>query len=412
MKRLIFLSSLAILLLVAAVSIAQESSWKISPLFDLRVRQEVLDGVLYFSPDPDRQWVRFRTRGGLKTESAHHDFTLRLVNEHRRFLVPEPADFDWDELIFDQAKWDWKPSATTTLTFGRQNIIWDDGFLVLEGHPLDGSRSIYQDGLRLRTTWSGHKLDLFAVHNNKRDPYVLAGDENRQLTDGDETGVGAKISLGQHRLAAIWKKEEDPDQILLSVNTVTLDGRFTFGDKAGTSGFCELALQYYDGLFERGNDWPSAGGFDVAFEAQLKGDFLGPVTGDLGFFYYGDNFRTPWGRWPKWSELYIYSLLGEGGDGRVHVAAWENIAAPRMNLHYQINDMIRARWGLTYLLAPKSGWQGRGLLMQTELKFDLAKGFDGHLLWEMLEPGSFHDHPGGMTQAVHFLRWQFAYTFK
>ena len=43
----------------------------------------------------------------------------------------------------------------------------------------------------------------------------------------------------------------------------------------------------------------------------------------------GSQFM-PWGRWPKWSELYVYTLIGESTPGRVHVAAWENIAAGRV----------------------------------------------------------------------------------
>ena len=43
---------------------------------------------------------------------------------------------------------------------------------------------------------------------------------------------------------------------------------------------------------------------------------------------------------------------------------------------------------------------------------DLLPGLDGHLLWEMLDPGSSHDGRDGLpplTDTVHFLRWQLAY---
>ncbi len=409
MKQLIILSSLILMLLPGAESAAQESTVKFTPLFDLRVRQEFLEGVLYFTPTPDRQWVRFRTRGGLKAASDHHAGTLRLTNEHRRFITPEPAEFDWGELIIDQAFYAWTPDEITTLTIGRQNIIWDDGFLVLEGHPLDGSRSIYMDGIRLKTSIRCEKLDVFAVHNKKYDPYVLAGDADRPLSDTDETGIGAKITFGNHRLAAIWKQDDDPDNVLPLLNTYTLDTRFSWGTKETTTYMLEAAIQYQNGIPETTPDSPTTEGFNIAMEGQIKGHLVGAMDADLGFFYYGENFRTPWGRWPKWSELYIYTLLADGGDGRVHVAAWENIAAPRFNLHYPISDSLKARWGLAYLLAPEPDWKARGLLMQTELKFDLFKGVDGHLLWEMLDPGDYNDLSG--TSPVHFLRWQIAYTF-
>ena len=41
---------------------------------------------------------------------------------------------------------------------------------MLEGHPLDGSRSIYHNALRLRTPLVGGDLDLALIYNPKRDP--------------------------------------------------------------------------------------------------------------------------------------------------------------------------------------------------------------------------------------------------
>jgi len=408
MKRLILLPILAILLLCGAESQGQGTTTKITPMFDLRIRQEVLDGVLYFTPEPDRQWIRIRTRAGLKIDSDHHAFTLRLANEHRRRQVPD-KEFDWDELIIDQVAYSFSPDKITTITLGRQNIIWDDGFLVLEGHPLDGSRSIYMDGIRLQTSIHCQKLDIFAVHNKKYDPYVLAGDLDRPLSDTDEIGIGAKITFGNHRLAAIWKKDDDPDNVLPLLNTYTLDGRFKWGSKDATTYTFEAAVQYQDGIPETTANSSLTQGFNFAMEGEAKGNLYGPVNADLGFFYYGENFRTPWGRWPKWSELYIYTLLAEGGDGRVHVAAWENIAAPRVNLHYPISKSFKARWGLAYLMTPKPDWDGRGLLMQSELKFDLAKGLNGHFLWEMFDEGWYKNE--NSIRPVHFLRWQIAYNF-
>lgn len=409
MKHIIVLSLLTILLLSGSESSAQESTSKFTPIFDLRIRQEVLEGVLYFTSDPDRQWVRFRTRAGVQYNSGNHAATLRLANEHRRLVKPF-ADPDWDELIIDQAFYAWSPDDKTTLTAGRQNIIWPGGFLVLEGHPLDGSRSIYMDGIRLQTSLcNGNKLDLFAVHNQKRDPFVLAGDANRALADTDETGIGIKLSAGNHSYAVIWKHDDDPDGVLPVLNTYTLDGNFKWGSKDAATYTLETALQYQDGIPDSDPASATTNGFNFAMEGKVKGNVFSKLDADLGFFFYGENFRTPWGRWPKWSELYIYTLLAEGGDGRVHVAAWENIAAPRFNLHYPINKSLKARWGLAYLLAPEPDWQARGLLMQTELKFDLSKSVNGHLLWEMFDAGDFHGPTA--TSPAHFLRWQIAYTF-
>ncbi len=418
MTKLVTLLLLAAMLLAGAPSQAEENSVEFTPLFDLRVRQESLDGVLYFAPEPHRNWVRFRTRLGIKAEIGAHDFTFRLGNEHRRIFIPESSEFDWDEIIIDQAFWSWKPDEETQLTIGRQNIIWDDGFLVLEGRYLDGSRSINMDGVRLRLPVGEEEFDIFAVHNLKYDSLVLVGDQHRALRDADETGVGAKITYRGHRLAAIWKNDNDPDNLLPELNTYTLSARFNWDGGHQWKHMLEVAGQYQSGL--PADSYDDESGYALAVQGKSKGHLYGPLDADAGFFFYSGErdglkpFRSPWGRWPQWSDLYIYTLIGEGGDGRVHVATWENIAAPRINLHYQINESLKARWGLAYLLAPTPDWDSRGLLMQTELKFDLLEGVNGHLLWEMLDPGNFQQsiaQTPAASEVVHFLRWQVMYTF-
>ena len=400
---------------VVAAAKKDASSFTMSPLFDLRVRQEILDGVFHFVPDPDRNWVRLRTRAGAAAATGDHEFKILLTNEHRRFVRPDDIVFDRDELILDQAYWAWSVSPHTKLTVGRHNIIWDRGFLMLEGHPLDGSRSIYQNAVRLQVPLAGGDLDLAVIHNPKRDPLVLAGDNNLPLTDADETAIAIRLVRGAAKWYLLWKNEVDPDHVLPHLQALTLGGRTDrkLGDTGELS--AELAVQYQKEC-SGSSDRPD--GFALALQAHLADDLGSSWRGKAGFFYYsgasGDlwAFRTPWGRWPKWSELYIYTLIGESTAGRVNVAAWENIAAPHATATRPISKAIRFRFSAYYLLAPQTDWVPRGVLTETELTFDLWTGLKGHLLWEMLDPGSFHDGRGGLppvTSIVHFLRWQLSY---
>ena len=75
---------------VALPAVAEQdaSSFTVSPLFDLRVRQEIMDGVYYFAPEPDRNWYRFRTRLGAEASGGNHEFKVLLTNEHRRSVGP------------------------------------------------------------------------------------------------------------------------------------------------------------------------------------------------------------------------------------------------------------------------------------------------------------------------------------
>ena len=70
------------------------------------------------------------------------------------------------------------------------------------------------------------------------------------------------------------------------------------------------------------------------------------------------TFRTPWGRWPKWSELYIYTLIGESTPGRVNVAAWENIAGPQATVTRPLGKVLQFRFS-AYLSAGASDRLGR-----------------------------------------------------
>jgi hypothetical protein len=391
------------------------SSFSVFPLFDVRVRQEIMDGVYYFAPDPDRNWLRFRARLGVTAADDKNEFKILLTNEHRRYVEPSDIPFDWDELILDQGYWAWSFAPESKITVGRQNIIWDRGFLMLEGGPLDGSRSNYYNSVRLRTPLKGGGLDLALIYNPKRDPIVLAGDGDLPLTDADESAAAVRWTVGPDKWTAIWKNEVDPDHKLPHLQVLTLGWRT---DRAlGDTGqwLVEAAGQYQK---EYSSPAADPDGFAFALQAQLADDLGKKWRGQAGYFHYSGSsgnlrtFRTPWGRWPKWSELYIYTLIGESTPGRINVAAWENIAGPHASVTRPLGKAFKFRFSAYYLLAPQTDWAARGGLTETCLEFDILPGLDGHLLWEMLVPGGFHDGRGGlkpMTSTVHFLRWQIAY---
>jgi len=386
---------------------------ELTPLLDLRVRQEILDGVYHFSADPHRNWLRVRSRAGLRYVAEESRFEVRLVNEHRRHIAPD-QDFDWDELILDRALWAWTFSDGATLTFGRQDIIWNKGFLMLDARPYDGSRSISHDAVRLQMG----PFDLAFVRNPKRDQIVLAGDQDRALRDMDETAITARGDHGGMSWVFVWKDESDPDAVLHDLTTLTFGARYDgpFADEG--SWLAEAAVQH-----QRQKSPEDSGRDDKGTALALQAFVTDPIgwetTVEAGGFYYsgatdGDwrAFRAPWGRWPKWSELYIYTLLGESTPGRPTVAAWENITGPSVQFRRPLGGGLSARLGLNWFLAPQPDWESRGLLTQAELTAKLGKGFDGHLLWEMLVPGEFHDGRHGLpslTETVHFLRWQIAW---
>jgi hypothetical protein len=147
----------------------------------------------------------------------------------------------------------------------------------------------------------------------------------------------------------------------------------------------------------------------VRFAGHTRLDFqLCPKgRGHAGFLFYEEHFRTPWGRWPLWSEMYIYTLIGESSVNRVHVAAWEDVAGPFVGLNRTLSDSIKGKVRAYYLMSPDTDWDARGLLLQTRVDFQLHEHAKAHLLWEMLSPGDFHKAQSpALDETVHFLRWE------
>ncbi|RKZ16596.1 hypothetical protein DRQ53_05965 [bacterium] len=405
---------LLLAVVLTAVFVPPVMAAELTPLLDLRVRQEILDGVYHFASDKDRDWIRIRTRAGARLDLGAHRLEFRVNNEHRYFISPD-QESDFDEIILDRGFWSWQSAAGARITAGRQDIIWPGGFLMLEGHPLDGSRSIYHNALRLQ--WGG--LDASAIYNPKYDPIVLIDDEDRALTDADEAALAVRYARGGLAGATILKFEHDPDDALDDLVTATLSSSYESDQEEPWFWRAEAALQFQDGtvrvaredLFDDGSGWAFAGEAAATVHTGTRTD------ASIGAFYYSGldgglrPFRTPWGRWPRWSELYIYSLIGESTPGRVHVAAWEDIAAPRFGLRHRINDHLTISAVASYLVSPATG-DARGLLTELGLKARIGAGFTGHLLWEMFDPGAFHDGRYGlpaMTSPVHFLRWQLSW---
>lgn len=427
--RLIGGLALLALLAGAVAPGAPSAQTGLMPLVEVRARQEMGTGVFHCAPEPDHNWLRLRTRAGLRLQGERYGGEFILNNEHRHYFTPDKP-FAWDEVIIERACWRWQTGPQRWLTVGRQDIVWPGGLLMLEGNPLDGSRSMYHNALRWQTGAvngaEGDGLDLALIHNPKRDPLVILDDQDRALGAADETALAVRLVRSGWAWSLIYKMERDPDDLLPDLALTTLGGRRmgALGDQ--TVWHAELALQHQDGRIPAAAAAaadPGAAGWALAGDGALRRPLGRGWSVATGAFYYSGQddrlrpFRTPWGRWPKWSELYIYSLIGESTPQRSHVAAWENIAAPYLTLTRPVEGgparQMTASLNATWLLAPAASWQARGLLTRAELKFAFAQRWQGHLLWEMLAPGSFHDGRHGLpplTEIAHFLRWQLAYS--
>ena len=404
----------------------ETSSLKFS--FSHRVRFVTWDNAIHLDKDAGSAATFNRHRTSLGAVFAPGDrweFALKLTNEFRIYYKPKGRTFNFNEVFFDNLYIKARPfSFPLTITAGRQNIMLGEGFVVMDGHPLDGSRSIYFNALRLDyRPAEGQSLTAFYTYQPQTDTWLpLLNDRQQALIEQPEEGIGLYYSgaFGVEGLETyIIRKNIRPSEIRpvrSSINTAGARMRFSLEQR--TSLTAEAAYQ--------GGSYGDAG--RSAFGGYAHLDFMipenSPLAGSLtlgGLFLSGDDPGTPemegwdplFSRWPKWSESYIYTLIPEQG-GRV--AYWNNLSS----IYSTVNLNLAASVGtsLTYhrLHAHRrqsaSGMFGagriRGDLFIFILNLKFHSSLSGHIRWERFIPGNYYFPK---ADRYHWLRLELMYRF-
>ena len=129
-----------------------------------------------------------------------------------------------------------------------------------------------------------------------------------------------------------------------------------------------------------------------------------------------EMFDVLWGRWPRWSELYIYSYPNETSG---KIAQWNNLL--RLGPSWSLVPLKDTTFSATYnaLFAPETtptremaaplfnGGHFRGHYLQAVLKHKFNSHISAHLWSEFVWMGDYYKHEDLMT----FLRAEVAFTF-
>jgi hypothetical protein len=396
-------------------------------------------------PDPHRRFFRVRSR--LRGE---HRFTkgwrlfAQINNESRSYLKCDDCESKLDEVIFENLFFEFtnQKGNPLGLRVGRQDLFYGDGFVICDGTPLDGSRTSYANGALLTTGIPGWSFDIFAVWNREEDEWLpRINTQHKRLLEHDEF-VGGLYVRGFRPEAPpkpytidyyyIFKEEETPERhatintfgsrFVLTLGATDFTGELAYqGGKAPESRFVEASPDL-------------AGSQDIsAYGGQVRARLRSPGGLPLGLnggyvHLTGDDPLTRnkfegWnpimGRWPKWSELYIYTLtmhaavqpMGQG------VAHWQNfrapyvgaVASPHKNITVEARHMwMRADTSVPFDIAVSPDAEAerpkdRGSLLALKVSWcgDLPLPVSGHVLYERFEPGGYYD-PGART--AHFMR--------
>ncbi|MFB3906255.1 MAG: alginate export family protein [Acidobacteriota bacterium] len=414
--------------LAGALAFAQapgEKKGKITWGFDERIRLKAGDNFVDTDEAVDDSWglARIRTRGWVGIPlSENVTFHIRAANEFRKYFHPEGEKYDFrlNEFVFDNAYVEIQPRKDLTVKIGRQDMFIAEGLVVFDGSPLDGSRTYYFNAVR--TSWKSAKtaVDGFVISNTARDRYlpVINRNASQMTLERDEQGAGVYVTrqLGKSlkgEFYDIFKREEASGTLALSrLNTSGF--RLTGLLKGGIQHAEEFAVQLgdygpnrrrgYGGYVDLKKPVPSLPKLTLQFNyTHLSGD--DPDTADC------EGWNPIFSRWPKWSELYLYTLMQEGrGPGY-----WTNIGMVSPGFNYKFSDRANLDFYYRFMYAPEArlvnehklgNW--RGGLMVAKLNYKVNRHFVGHLLAETLDPGDFYPRGGSFA---YFLRSEFTFMY-
>ncbi len=398
-----------------------------------RVRQEYLRNGIDLDNDSadDRNYIRIRSQLWC-TYEPFDGWKLHAMacNENRRWFKSsnglEDKDFEINEFIFENLYLSAENIGGTpvSVTAGRQDIPYGEGFVFMDGGPLDGSRTRYFNAVRVKVAGERRSLELHYLSDPWFDRYLPTVNCQRQpLIELNEKGAGlyyTDTSLNGKKIEAyyMFKRGDDPDGLFPDRRVHTVGTRVVAEVAEGLSFTGEGALQFGD-YGQR--DISAAGGY-------LYGRYAPPLRGKpsvtAGFLFLSGNdadgtgnyggWDPLYGRWPKWTELYIYTLVNEGG-----VAYWSNIFSPYIKFSASPIERVSFNASLFFLGADEDppsalinpifgSGSDRGILSAIRLNWKINRYLSGHLLWEHFEPGDFYNDG---ADAADFLRWEIFFSY-
>ena len=418
-------------------------------------------------------WQRWRTRWSQKwLISDQVTFNTRLTWEFWTHCAPddhvpvpklEPffaeKNWDCDEAILDHFNVRWQNflDMPLTVTAGRQDIILGTGWLVLDGTPGDGSRTIFFDAIRGQYQLSeSTKLDMIYIQQYDDPGKWLkpinhgAVDDRRNLTQAqDEKGA---ILYLTHKLGEktnsdayyIYKKERQSelnewwvDQGWTSnggddAEVHTFGGRLHGALNENWSYSAEGALQFGNSRYFNGDaqDLCAQGAntrLGYAFLDELKNEIhIGAeyLSGDDPDTEGDDErFNPLWGDWPQYQrggdlQSYLWAFEGEGlgnvsnlirfGIGHSFKPTKTWTIATDYNLYWADENSTVGGAPPSTLVLSDSG-KFRGHMLSGIATYSCCAKFKTHFLLDYFIPGGYYESPAGDESL--FARMNVEWTF-
>lgn len=407
---------------------------------DLRLREVYFNNAITLdksAPGHEYHFQRYRTRAWASVKPfKEEELTLnaRLTWEFRTYCKPEMNDLrdtNFDEAVFDNLYVQWKKILGSPLsaTIGRQDIIFGNGWLVLDGTPLDGSRTVFFDAARF--TWDASEelctvFDLVYLDNGvQSDRWIEPfNDQERNLIEQHERGVilyATNKSLKNTQIDGYFIYKHD-DHVLANGN----DGNiYAFGARVlgDITENWKYRAEFVEELGNKNGEDLCATGFNGRLEYHFNDKYKNwlylayeYLSGDDPDTAKNEQFDPLWGRWPQFSELYVYTYITE-----TRIAEVTNLHRVGPGWGCQPNKKLSLNANYFLLFADQNtlGEQGvpgytgagsfRGQLVTAWLKYKFNEHVSGHLVGEVFFPGNFY--ADSRNDPAVFARYELCFTW-
>lgn len=230
MKKILFIFLLC--LSYVYVPFANANTAVFTPDLNIRIRHVILDMQDNYDKF-NSNYIRIRTSLGLNTQlNETYSAYIKLLNENRVFFYnTKNADDDYkiNEFIFESLYFEAQNlfDNSLTLRIGRQNLNYGENFLVSDGTPGDGSRTIYFNAAKFSFKAKDFTVDLIGHLGTEYDQYLPVFNQNDPKTRLNLQNEKAVMLFGKSNLSE--RLYIEPYYIFKSENNKIYEQLNTFG---------------------------------------------------------------------------------------------------------------------------------------------------------------------------------------
>jgi len=407
-----------------------------------KAREAVEEIVLSFNRELKREadrleLVAYKVEGS--TAKADTSLFAKFSNEFKAYsyfggavsLIPDKSaskegyHFDINEVIFENLYLDEKNflGLPVDLRLGRQDFagMYGEGFLIMEGTPQDGPRTLYFNAAKASWKVDGDNTVEMIYINDPRDEEFLPVINRLRLRNAVDSSLDSQPQLlnttDEQAGVLYWKNKHIKDLALEAYYI------FKYEAEEGGSGyqaqkgrintlgsFANYALgnltfrgQIADQFGSYGNNAQRGTGGYLFVDRSFKDATWNPKA-SIGFIYLsGDNKKTEknegwdplFSRWEWMSPMYARSMCAETGI----LGYWTNMRIYRVNLTLKPAEKINLYLWYNFLqandqAAPSAILSGngknRGHLPQVKVEYIFNKNVTTFFWVEYLIPGNFY----------------------